>query len=141
MLRVDKIIKPWKESAALNDHINLNGFWSETEVPVPGSIAGSRATLSKAPVLRRPALAIRRGKLFRSDHGLLLDLAQEVLTGPNVLIYESGRSVGQPDPYRQGSQSNAALISRRNPHRPHASPSCVGVRRQQNTVIRPVPVT
>jgi hypothetical protein len=23
MLRLDKVIKPWKESASLNDHINL----------------------------------------------------------------------------------------------------------------------
>ena len=30
MLRIDKIIKAWKESAALNDHINLFGPWSET---------------------------------------------------------------------------------------------------------------
>ena len=30
MSRVDKVIKPWKESAALNDHINLYGQWSET---------------------------------------------------------------------------------------------------------------
>jgi len=30
MLRLDKIIKPWKESAALNDHINLFGFWNAT---------------------------------------------------------------------------------------------------------------
>ena len=30
MLRVNKVIKPWKESAALNDHINLYGFWNET---------------------------------------------------------------------------------------------------------------
>jgi type IV secretion/conjugal transfer VirB4 family ATPase len=30
MLRLDKIIKPWKESAALSDHINLYGFWNET---------------------------------------------------------------------------------------------------------------
>ena len=30
MLRVDKVIKPWKESAALNDHISLYGFWNET---------------------------------------------------------------------------------------------------------------
>ena len=30
MLRLDKVIKPWKESAALNDHINLHGFWNET---------------------------------------------------------------------------------------------------------------
>ena len=30
MLRLDKVIKPWKGSAALNDHINLYGFWNET---------------------------------------------------------------------------------------------------------------
>ena len=30
MLRLDKIIKPWRESAALSDHINLYGFWNET---------------------------------------------------------------------------------------------------------------
>jgi type IV secretion system protein VirB4 len=30
MLRVDKVIKSWKESACLNDHINLYGFWNET---------------------------------------------------------------------------------------------------------------
>jgi type IV secretory pathway VirB4 component len=30
MLRLDKIVKPWKESAALNAHVNLSGSWSET---------------------------------------------------------------------------------------------------------------
>jgi len=30
MFRLDKVIKPWKESAFLNDHINLYGFWNET---------------------------------------------------------------------------------------------------------------
>src|ERR1700691_1938963 len=30
MLRVAKVIKPWKESASLNDHLNLYGFWNET---------------------------------------------------------------------------------------------------------------
>jgi type IV secretory pathway VirB4 component len=30
MFRLDKVIKPWKEAAALNDHINLYGFWNET---------------------------------------------------------------------------------------------------------------
>ncbi|MFZ0360731.1 MAG: hypothetical protein WAL58_09870, partial [Terriglobales bacterium] len=30
MLRLDKVIKPWKNSACLNDHINLYGFWNET---------------------------------------------------------------------------------------------------------------
>ena len=30
MLRLDKVIKPWKDAAALSDHINLYGFWNET---------------------------------------------------------------------------------------------------------------
>jgi len=30
MFRLDKVIKPWKESATLNNHINLYGFWNET---------------------------------------------------------------------------------------------------------------
>src|SRR5580658_3386684 len=30
MLRLDKVIKPWREAAALNDHINLYGFWNES---------------------------------------------------------------------------------------------------------------
>ena len=30
MLRLDKVIKPWKESASLNDYINLYGFWNDT---------------------------------------------------------------------------------------------------------------
>jgi type IV secretion/conjugal transfer VirB4 family ATPase len=30
MLRLGKIIKPWKDAAALCDHINLYGFWNET---------------------------------------------------------------------------------------------------------------
>jgi hypothetical protein len=29
MFRLDKVIKPWKESAALNDHVNLYGFWND----------------------------------------------------------------------------------------------------------------
>jgi type IV secretion system protein TrbE len=29
MLRLDKVIKPWKEAASLNDQINLYGFWNE----------------------------------------------------------------------------------------------------------------
>lgn len=30
MLRLDRVVKPWKEAAALTDHINLYGFWNET---------------------------------------------------------------------------------------------------------------
>ena len=35
MLRIDKIIKPWKDDASLNDHINLYGFWSEMALLFP----------------------------------------------------------------------------------------------------------
>jgi type IV secretion system protein TrbE len=30
MLRLDKVIKPWREAASLNDNINLYGFWNES---------------------------------------------------------------------------------------------------------------
>jgi type IV secretion system protein VirB4 len=30
MLRLDKVVKPWKDAAGLSDHINLYGFWNET---------------------------------------------------------------------------------------------------------------
>jgi type IV secretion/conjugal transfer VirB4 family ATPase len=47
MLRLDRVIKPWKEAAALNSHINLYGFWNQTTfltksgdlgvvLPIPG---------------------------------------------------------------------------------------------------------
>lgn len=29
MFHVDRVLKPWKEAAALNDHINLYGFWND----------------------------------------------------------------------------------------------------------------
>jgi hypothetical protein len=29
MLRIDRVITPWKESGALNSQINLYGFWNE----------------------------------------------------------------------------------------------------------------
>ena len=30
MLNLQKLVKPWSESAALNAHINLYGFWTDT---------------------------------------------------------------------------------------------------------------
>lgn len=30
MLRLDKIMRPWKDSAGFSDHVNLYGFWDET---------------------------------------------------------------------------------------------------------------
>ncbi len=40
MLRVAKAIKPWKESACLNDHINLYGFWNEIAFLTKGGDVG-----------------------------------------------------------------------------------------------------
>ncbi len=68
MMRIDKIIKAWKDSAALNDHINLFGPWSETvfltksgdlgvvlrvpELTTRVSITQARSTQSSASNLR-----------------------------------------------------------------------------------------
>jgi type IV secretion system protein VirB4 len=30
MLRIDRLIKPWRDAASLNAHVNLYGFWNET---------------------------------------------------------------------------------------------------------------
>ena len=46
MLRVDKVIKPWKESACLNDHINLYGFWNETAFLTKGGDVGMVLSVS-----------------------------------------------------------------------------------------------
>ncbi len=40
MLQVAKVIKPWRESACLNDHINLYGFWNETAFLTKGGDVG-----------------------------------------------------------------------------------------------------
>ena len=48
MLRLDKVIKPWKESAALNDHINLYGFWNETTFLTKSGDVGMVLSISGA---------------------------------------------------------------------------------------------
>jgi hypothetical protein len=51
MLRLDKVIKPWKEAAALNDHINLYGFWNETAfLTKSGDVGTSAASEPVRPV-------------------------------------------------------------------------------------------
>jgi type IV secretory pathway VirB4 component len=46
MLRLVKVIKPWKESAALNDHLNLYGFWNETAFLTKGGDLGMVLSIS-----------------------------------------------------------------------------------------------
>ena len=53
MLRIAKVIKPWKEAAALNDHINLYGQWSETTVSDQERRRGNGASRRRGR-LRKP---------------------------------------------------------------------------------------
>jgi hypothetical protein len=48
MLRLDRVIKPWKESAALNAHINLVGFWNEAAFLTKSGDLGSSSTMLRA---------------------------------------------------------------------------------------------
>src|SRR3981081_1169053 len=59
MLRLDKVIKSWKESAALNDHINLYGFWNETAFLTKRGDVGMILSLSGVGYERR---YLRRSK-------------------------------------------------------------------------------
>ncbi len=58
MLRLDKVIKPWKEAAALNDHINLYGFWNETTFLTKMRGSGHGAACCPALITR----ALTRGE-------------------------------------------------------------------------------
>src|SRR5271165_690529 len=40
MLRIDKVIRPWRDADSLNDHINLYGFWNETAFLTKGGDVG-----------------------------------------------------------------------------------------------------
>ena len=64
MLHLNKVIKPWKESAALNDHINLYGFWNETAFLTKSGDVGM--------VLRVPAWTMR-ASIARSRNTRLSD--------------------------------------------------------------------
>ena len=52
MLRIDKVIKSWKEAASLNDHINLYGQWNETAFLTKsgdlGMVLRFRASITRA---------------------------------------------------------------------------------------------
>jgi len=56
MLRLDKVIKPWKESAALNDHINLYGFWNETAFLTKSGDLGRVASADRISPYRQKSL-------------------------------------------------------------------------------------
>ena len=116
MLRLDKVIKPWKESAALNDHINLYGFWSETAfltksgdlgmiLSVPGvdyeSLDRSQQEyavkrLEASPKAFGPGFHVyqylfsnRIGPIYRSQH-MMTPLSKRLLTSDGSSLKRSG---------------------------------------------------
>jgi hypothetical protein len=60
MLPLDKVIKPWKESAALNDHISLCDFWNETAFLTK---SGDSGMVLSVPGVDYESLAIRKRRM------------------------------------------------------------------------------
>jgi hypothetical protein len=117
MLRLDRVIKPWKESAALNAHINLFGFWNETAFLTKSGDLGMVLRISGidyesldnyeqdyAVVLPATTKAILTN-INRTDshtHNLICDnLTVDTMAGMNVTPASTSR--------RQPSRSNSGV--------------------------------
>jgi hypothetical protein len=89
MLRLDRAIKTWKESAALNDHINLYGFWSETVFLTKSGDLGM--------VLSRPGVDYER--LDRSEQEFAVKRLEAALKafGPGFHVYQYLFKANRPD--------------------------------------------
>jgi len=89
MLRLDKVIKPWKESAALNDHINLYGFWNETTFLTKSGDVGV--------VLSIPGVDYE--SLDRSEQGYAAKRLEAALKafGPGFHVYQYLFKSNRPD--------------------------------------------
>ena len=107
MLRVDKVIKPWKESASLNDHINLYGFWSETAFLTKSGDIGM--------VLSVPGVDYE--SLDRSEQEYAVKRLEAALKafGPSFHVYQYLFKSNRPDiPFAQYDNSIvAAAIEQR----------------------------
>ncbi len=89
MLRVDKVIKPWKDSACLNDHINLYGFWNETAFLTKSGYVGM--------VLSVPGVDYER--LDRSEQEYAVKRLEAALKafGPGFHVYQYLFKSNRPD--------------------------------------------
>src|SRR5258708_32951179 len=89
MLRLDKIIKPWKESAALNDYINLYGFWSETSFLTKSGDVGMVLSIS----------GLDYENLDRSEQEYAVKRLEAALKafGPGVHVYQYLFKSNRPD--------------------------------------------
>ncbi len=108
MLRLDKVIKPWRESAALNDHINLYGFWNETAFITKSGDVGM--------VLRIPGVDYE--SLDRSEQEYAVKRLEAALKafGPGFHVYQFLFKSNHPDiPFATYDDHvvNAAIDQRR----------------------------
>jgi AAA domain len=87
MLRLDKVIKPWKEAAALNDHINLYGFWNETVFLTKSGDVGMvlRVASGEFQIVEhsqsQPARQFTTAKTIEAEH----EIVRRVREGENTL--------------------------------------------------------
>jgi len=89
MFRLDKAIKPWKESACLNDHINLYGFWNETAFLTKSGDVGM--------VLRVPGVDYE--SLDRAEQEYAVKRLESALKafGPGFHVYQYLFKSNRPD--------------------------------------------
>src|SRR5579864_4943337 len=89
MLRLDKVIKPWKESAALSDHINLYGFWTETAFLTKSGDVGM--------ILSVPGVDYESVDRSQQEHALKRFEAALKAFGPGFHVYQSLCRSNRPD--------------------------------------------
>jgi type IV secretion system protein VirB4 len=89
MLRLDRVIKPWKESAALNAHINLFGFWNDTTFLTKSGDVGM--------VLR--VTGVDYESLDRAEHEYAVKRLEAALKafGPGFHVYQYLFKSNRPD--------------------------------------------
>jgi len=89
MLRLDRVIKPWKESAALNAHVNLYGFWNDTTFLTKSGDVGM--------VLR--VTGVDYESLDRSDQEYAVKRLESALKafGPGFHVYQYLFKSNRPD--------------------------------------------
>lgn len=89
MLRLDRVVKPWKEAACLNAHINLYGFWNETTFLTKSGDLGM--------VLRIPGVDYEN--LDRGSREVVVKRLESALKafGPGFHVYQYLFKSNRPD--------------------------------------------
>jgi type IV secretion/conjugal transfer VirB4 family ATPase len=108
MLRIDKVIKPWKAAASLNSHINLYGFWNQTTFLTK---SGDVGMILRVPGVDYESLD-QRGQEYATKR---LESALK-LFGPGFHVYQYLWKSNRPDipfAYYTNPVVNAAIDQRR----------------------------